>query len=268
MKRALCPIFIFCALNLAGVTCAIADTEVLPSKAVGAGLFLSHDNEGFNTQRVALEYLPRYENADSRTGMRYVTHRYQQADWSRNGQQLTLLHRNNDPATAHGWQLDAGLFIQGGHNLLTLDGGVRHALAEHTGLELFISRDWVETAQALDHGVHFTLAGVSLEQSLGANVTLVGVGARQEFSDGNTRNHGRLKLIFQPYLERGLTLQARYRAYNSSHDNVAGMYFNPGEYNESMLALGWRKKMPGWNVNLSAGAGQQKIDDGPYTAFQ
>ncbi|MDO8412383.1 MAG: hypothetical protein Q7S51_01190 [Gallionellaceae bacterium] len=263
MKYTHCRILIGLSLCLTH-TIAIADPMDTPfSKAAGAELFVSNDNENFSTQRLALEYLPRYHSADALTGVRYTSHWYQQNNWSLNGQQLTFLQRYIDPATANGWQLNAGLFQQGGHDLLTLDGNYRKALAEHTGLELFVNRDWVETAAALDNGVHFTLAGVALDQGLGTHVTLVGLGARQNFSDGNARNHGRLKLILQPNLDSGLTLQARYRAYDSTSDNVGGVYFNPGHYTETMLALGWRKKIQGWNLNLTTGIGQQKIADDP-----
>ncbi len=265
MRHARFLTLIFLMLNPAGITIAVANNDALSSQAAGTSLFLSHDNEGFNTQRLAFEYMPLYKNADERTGFRYTTHSYQQDSWSRSGQQLAILHRNTDPSAANGWQLDAGLFIQGGNNLLTLDGGYRQSLAKHTGLEIFVNRDWVETARALDNGIHFNFAGMSLEHSLGTQITLIGLAARQEFSDGNTRNHGRLKLIWQPYFDSGLTLQARYRTYTSSSNDVAGMYFNPGDYSESMLAAGWRKKMQGWNANIIAGTGQQKIDDGPHT---
>ena len=253
-------------LGLARITASATSMDAQFSAAIGAGLSLSHDNEGFSTQRISIEYFPRYQNADLLTGLRATTHSYGQNNWSRSGQQLTFFHRNIDPATANGWQLEAGLFGQGGHTLLTLDGSYRKALAERTGLELFVNRDWVETAKALDNGVHFTFAGVALEQGLGERMTVVGVAGRQEFSDGNNRNHGRLKLIFQPDPDSGLTFQVRYRAYTSSSDNVGGFYFNPENYNEAMLALGWRKKIPGWNLSLTGGIGQQKVADGPYTA--
>ena len=88
----------------------------------------------------------------------------------------------------------------------------------------------------------------------------------QNFSDSNARNHRRLKLIFQPNLDSGLTLQARYRAYNSTSEDVGGAYFNPEQYTEKMLALGWRKKIEGWSLNLTTGIGQQKIADDPNSA--
>lgn len=254
------------ALCLTPVTCMAAIDEDSVRQGAGAALYLSKDNEGFVTQRAAIEYLPKYKHADSLTGFRYTTHHFEQNDWSRSGQQISILHRETDPATANGWQAEGGFFRQGQHDLFTADANYRRMLAERTGLELFLSRDWVETANALDKGIHFTFSGIALEQGLGAHVTVVGIGGRQNFSDGNARNHRRLKLIVQPDLDLGLTLQARYRAYDSSSENVGRNYFNPGHYEESMLALAWRKKIQGWNASVTAGYGQQKVGDDPRTA--
>lgn len=266
MRNAINRLLTCLALLLVSTAVIAADDDTRPGNAVGARGFLSTDSEGFDTRRVALEYFPRYQNANSFSGMRYTTHSYQQNSWSRIGQQLALVHRNVDPATANGWNLDAGWFQQEGRGLFALEGNYHRALAAHTGLDLFINRDWLETPPALDKGVHFTLAGAALEQGLGAHVTLVGFAARQDFSDGNARNHGRFKFIYQPDLDSGLTLQARYRRYNSTSSDVGGAYFNPEDYDETMLALGWRKKIQGWNLNFTGGLGKQKVDSDPYAS--
>ncbi len=241
-----------------------AETEIR-NQGVGAAFVLAQDNEGFSTQRLALEYLPAFEHGDALTGVRYTAHRFEQDDWVRNGKQLSFMHRSLDPATANGWQLEAGVSRQGGRDLLSLDGNYHAALGARTGLELFVNRDWVETRTALDKGVSFTFVGATLEQGLGPHVTLVGLAGYQDFSDGNHRHHGRVKLIVQPDLDLGLTLQARYRMYTSSSDDVGGAYFNPGRYDEAMLALGWRHRIQGWTGSLTAGAGQQRVADAPQT---
>src|SRR5262249_54652506 len=166
--RAACA---FLLLALAGAA-AFAAGDDASSSGAGAALYVSKDNENFYTQRVAAEYLPAFRHGDSLTGVRYTEHYYEQNDWSRHGEQVTLVHRDIDPATANGWQLDAGAFQQGGHAMLTLDGNFRKPLASSTALELFVDREWVETAPALDRGVHFTFAGGGLEQGLGAHVTV------------------------------------------------------------------------------------------------
>ncbi|HJU49365.1 MAG TPA: hypothetical protein VJ575_01310, partial [Pseudogulbenkiania sp.] len=133
------------------------------------------------------------------------------------------------------------------------------------GLELFLNRDWVETQASLDRGVHFNFWGASLDQGLGDHLTLVALAGQQDFSDDNQRTHGRLKLIYQPWLDLGLTLQARYRLYHSSRNDVGGDYFNPSNYEESMFAVGWRKRVQGWTTSLTAGIGRQQINDDPHS---
>lgn len=253
------------ALCVASAFAQAAANEEKMTQGVGAAFFFSRDNESFDTQRLALEYLPQYTHAEFLTGVRYTDHHYEQDAWSRSGKQLSFLQRQIDPATANGWQLEAGIFHQGRHDLLTVDANYRTALAERTSVELFLNRDWVETAAALDNGVHFTFGGVAIDQALSPSVTLVGLAGLQSFSDGNSRNHGRIKLIYQPDPDLGLTLQARYRIYTSSSDDVGGAYFNPDHYDEAMLALGWRQKVNGWMARLTAGVGQQKVASDPRT---
>lgn len=253
------------ALCAAGASAQAADNDEKMTQGAGPAFFFARDNENFNTQRVALEYLPKYTRAELLTGVRYTEHRYDQNAWSRNGQQLSFLQRQIDPATANGWQLEAGIFHQGRHDLLTVEANYRTALAERTSLEMFVNRDWVETAAALDRGVHFTFGGVTVDQVVSPRVTLVGLAGIQSFSDGNSRNHGRVKLIFQPDPDLGLTLQGRYRVYTSSSDDVGGAYFNPSRYDEAMLAAGWRQRVRGWMLGMTAGVGQQKVASDPRT---
>ena len=87
----------------------------------------------------------------------------------------------------------------------------------------------------------------------------------QEFSDGNERTHGRLRLIWQPSLDIGLTLQWRYRGYDSSASETRRAYFSPERYRESMMLAGWRKRYKGWTGTLLAGAGRQHINDDAAT---
>jgi hypothetical protein len=234
-------------------------------QGVGALADFSADSESFNIRRVGVEMLPNFSHADFLGGVKYTDHHYEQNNWSRDGRQLSLLYRQIDTATANGLQLEAGVFSQGAHDLLTADANYRTPLAASTALEVFVNREWVETSAALDKGVSFTFGGFAIDHVLDRHFTLVGVAGLQNFSDDNFRNHGRVKLIYQPDPDLGLTLQLRYRAYTSSSSDVGGAYFNPGQYDETMLALGWRQRVSGWVANLTAGAGQQKVASDPYT---
>ncbi len=248
---------LLCCLNSA---CAQEEKAAEKSaQGAGTGFFFANDSEGFTTRRLTLEYLPKYRHAQWLSGLRYTKHHFAQDAWSRNGQQLSFLHRQIDPVTTSGWQWEAGIFHQGRHDLLSLAASYRAILGEHTSVELFLNRDWVETAAALDNGVHFNFGGLALDQQLSPRLSLTGLAGLQRFSDGNVRKHGRIRLSFQPDPDLGLTLQARFRVTISSHDQVAGAYFNPGRYQETMLAVGWRNKLDGWLSNVTAGIGRQKV---------
>ncbi|KWR90734.1 hypothetical protein [Cupriavidus sp. IDO] len=260
--------FLCAVLGSLGAKTAVAEETAAAEEKVldqGAGpeFLATNDSEGFRARRLSVEYFPRMQHADHLFGLRASDYRYSQGDWARHGQKLSVLGRQLDPATLNGWTMDGGVFTQGGHTLLTLDGGYRLSLAKRTSVEVFINRDWVETRTSLDRGISYTFAGVAVDQGIGPHVTLVGVAGQQYFSDGNRRDHGRLRLIYQPSLDLGLTLQARFRAYHSSHDDVQGAYFNPEHYSESMLAIGWRQRYKGWMGSLVAGLGREKIDNAP-----
>lgn len=238
----------------------------------GAGVtgFVANDSEGFATRRVSLGYLPAYSSRDMHTGVRVAGVHFAQDDWQRDARQISVVHRDLDPATTDGLQVEAGYSRQGGHGLFTLDAGYRKALAEKTSVEVFLNRDWVETRRALDDGVSFTFAGAALEQGIGQHVTVVGLAGYQDFSDGNHRSHARLRLIVQPSLDLGLTLQARLRTWRGadagSGSTTARTYFNPTRYDEAMLALGYRKRFAGHMASVTAGLGRQRVGDAARTA--
>ena len=251
------------SLSTASLANGLDKDQTSSERAAGTEFFLSDDSEGFQTHKLSAEFLPQYEDADHYLGVRGSAYQYRADDWKRDGQKVSFIGRDIESATANGWTLEAGLFEQGDHTLLTFDGSYRTALAEKTAVELFANRDWVETQPALDAGTNFTFVGAALDQGLGEHVTLVGLAGTQFFSDDNRRDHGRLRLIYQPSLDLGLTLQARYRMYRSSEEDVGREYFNPEDYQESMLALGWRQRFAGWSAGLTAGLGREKINQDP-----
>lgn len=251
------------SLSTASLANGLNEDQTASERAAGTEFFLSDDSEGFQTRKLSAEFLPQYEDADHYLGVRGSAYQYRADDWKRDGQKVSFIGRDIESATANGWTLEAGLFEQGDHTLLTFDGSYRTALAEKTAVELFADRDWVETQPALDAGTNFTFVGAALDQGLGEHVTLVGLAGTQFFSDDNRRDHGRLRLIYQPSLDLGLTLQARYRMYRSSEEDVGKEYFNSEDYQESMLALGWRQRFAGWSAGLTAGFGREKINQDP-----
>lgn len=254
---------ILLSIALCHTATAATDPPVQPY-GIGGYLFTSHDSEDFDTHALALQYLPKFKNGNDLTGMRFIFRDYKQNDWHRELQQVSFIAHNIDPATANGWQLETGISSQGNQGTVTVDGGYHLPLAAKTGLDLFINSDWVETSTALDRGITFTFVGASMDQGIGDHWTVIGMTGLQTFSDGNNREHYRAKLIFQPLPDAGLTLQLHYRTTHSSSLDVGGAYFNPTNYNETMLALGWRKRILGrMTFKATAGTGLQHVDNGP-----
>jgi hypothetical protein len=228
--------------------------------AFGPEFFLTSDSDSFQSRRVSVEFFPAFENADRYLGFRLGDYQYKQGNWQRAGKKVSFLARSVETKTTDGGAIEVGAFQQGGHTLLTLDGSYRLSPTKSTAVEFLVTRDWVETPKSLDRGIDFSFVGVAVDQGLGSHVTLVGLAAQQYFSDGNRRDHGRLRLIYQPSLDLGLTLQARYRTYRSSHEDVDRAYFNPKNYSEAMLAVGWRQRFQGWTLAVTAGLGTETIN--------
>lgn len=236
---------------------ALAD---LPDLAGGPGVFFSRDSEGFAVDRYHLFAMPSYRSGSELTGARISHHRYSQNGWREEGEQAALVHRRGHPGDPESLQLEAGIFRQGGHQMLSLEGNYGRQIADRTRVEVFGSRDWVETAPALQRGVHFTFLGAALEQGVGEHVTLVGLAGSQAFSDDNRRDHLRLRAIYQPFLDSGLTLQIRHSFFHSTRQDVDGAYFNPENYRRTLFGVGYRQRLQGWVGMLTLGSGPQKID--------
>lgn len=251
---------------LAGSMAAhVSAAELNSSKAAGGTLYFSSDSEKFTSRRTGADFMTNFSHLDGKTGMRYTDYYFEQNNWSRRGQQLNVMHANIDKVTRDGWMIDAGLFRQNAHDLVTLDSSYRKTLRPEVAVELFAARNFIETATALNNGSYFNFAGASADFIVTPNITVVGLLGQQSFSDGNRRNHARTRLIYQPYLDLGLTLQARYRYFDSSKSDVGGAYFNPGRYDETMLAFGWRQRTGNWRTSLTAGIGSQHINNDPHS---
>jgi len=251
-----------CCVALAG-PCQAQDVEKGAARsdmAFGTEAFVTNDSDHFQSRRVSAEFFPAFENADRYLGIRLGEYNYQQDSWRRNGKKLSFLARSVETRTADGGNMEVGVFEQGGHTLLTLDGSYRITPAKRTAVEFIVNRDWVETPKSLDRGIDFSIVGVAVDQGLGEHVTLVGLLGQQYFSDGNRRDLGRFRVIYQPSLDLGLTLQLRYRTYRSTHEDVDRAYFNPKSYSESMFAVGWRQRFNGWTASVTAGLGNEKIN--------
>ena len=243
-------------------------TSVMPSSAsaeglrpaAGGGFYDSVDSEGFSSRRLSADGVGLYRHLDDKVGIRYTDYAFAKQGWSRSGQQLRLFANQFDRKTLEGWSVESGLFRAANQDLWTLDASWRKSLAAGRSVELFLNRDFVETATAIENGVSYDFAGASVDYQWAPQWTTVGLAGVQNFSDGNQRRHLRGRLIYQPWLDLGLTTQLRYRWFDSSQRDVGRAYFNPSGYDEWMLAVGWRKRVNDWRTALTAGLGRQRIE--------
>lgn len=251
-------------MNIVALTVALSASLMTSAVAAepwagGAGYWQSTDSEGFGSRRLSVEALTDYEHLDRRTGIRYIDHQFSQNEWQRRGQQLRWVARRTDRKTADGWNAELGWLQQSTHQLLTVDSNYRHTFTGGAALEVFANRDVVETRSALTQGLYFNFAGGALDVPVNPHLTLVGLAGYQLFSDDNQRRHVRGRVIWQPSLDLGLTLQLRHRWFDNSRLDVGRAYFNPQQYQEQMLALGWRQRTGDWRHALTAGIGSQQI---------
>ena len=251
------------AIALASALPALSAAEGL--RAAGGGLYYSTDSEGFSSRRLSADGMVQFRHLDNKLGVRYTDYEFSKPGWSRGGQQLRLVANQFDRNTLEGWSVESGRFQAANRDLWTLDATWRKSLAPGRSYELFVNRDFVETATAIDNGVSYDFAGASVDYQWLPKWTTVGLAGIQNFSDGNQRRHLRGRLIFQPMLDVGLTTQLRYRWYDSSKTDVGGAYFNPPNYEEMMLAIGWRQRVNDWRTALTAGLGRQRIDHASAT---
>lgn len=230
--------------------------------------YFSSDSEGFSTYKYKAGYLPLYVHGEKHTGITYQHNYFTQGGWNSTGEQYTLLTKAINPRTALGYNLNVGYNTQNGHQLMTTDSNYGFRVTDSTKAEVILNRDRVETQNALNNGIYYTLGGVSVEQQVLERLTAILMGANMYFSDTNTRPIARAKLIYDLVPEYGLTAQLRYRQYRNTNINVPNNYFNPSTYNETMIAFGARKRIAGWMLSGTAGVGRQTVNQDPSTTTQ
>ncbi len=236
----------------------------------GAGLLapavlVSQDSEGFSVRKTGAGLAPLYAHGGDHTLLKVARHHYAMAGWSADSTQFSVARTALDTRSGLGYQASLGLNARGSHQLLTADLDASHAWGEGTQGGLFLSRDWVETRNALTQGVYQTFYGGSLEQRLAPGWVGIGLLGQQHFSDGNLRQHVRLRLIHDLLPELGVNAQYRHRHFWNSQSG-SGNYFSPQVYAEDMLALGWRRRLQGWMLAGTLGVGQQRVASEAATA--
>lgn len=241
-----------------------------PSKtAIGVPVsFLSTDSEGFESYKVGAQLLPLYQHGDHYSGISYQFNKYTQNGWAKEGNQVGLTSKVINPKTALGYIANLNINTIGGHTLLTTDSYLGIQATPSTRAEVMLSREWVETQNALNNGIYYTLGAVSVEQRLADRLSGVLMAGNMYFSDTNTRPFWRANLIYDVLPDDGVNLQLRYRQYRDTNTNVTNNYFNPNQYREILFAVGFRRMVEGWRLAGTAGLGSQTVNSDGSTGTQ
>ncbi len=253
-------------LALASITaCAQAPTP--PEAPANRGMavsvpdvFVSSDSEGLITRKVGIGLYPGYAHGERYTGLQVQRTHYSQSDWRAQSEALSLVHRAVNPRNALGYQVKVGIDQLDSRQLLTLDSSYHLALNDTTTAEFLVHRERVETPSALGEGLSMTSGGAGLWHQVNDRLNAGGILQMMRFSDGNTRTQLRLRGVYDLLPEHGLTAQLRYRGYRASDTQVPRRYFNPGEFEEMMAAVGLRRQIAGWVVRGTLGLGRQRVD--------
>lgn len=246
-----------------------AEEESNNKKALSApNVYIASDSEGFSTYKYSAGFLPLYEHGEKYTGLSYQHNYFTQTGWDSSAEVYTLLTKAINPQTGLGYNLNVGYNLQNGYKLLTTDSNYSFRVTDSTKAEVLISRDRVETQSSLANGIYYTFGGVSVEQQIIERLTAIAMIGNMYFSDTNIRPTVRAKLIYDLIPEHGLTAQLRYRQYRDTNTNVVNNYFNPSDYNETMIAFGARTRIAGWVLSGTAGVGRQTVNQDPSTTTQ
>jgi hypothetical protein len=239
---------------------ALAATAHAQSPAVLGDVEVAGDTDGFHATRLRTGVLEPYRSAFDHVGVAVQTTRYSQDDWHRQAAGIVGVWRDQDPSTLAGIDALAGFTRVAGHTRAIGDVTVSLRPATDTGVEFIGAGDVVATRKAIERGVAYGFVGTSVEHTFGERLTVIGLAAYQPFTDGNERVHWRARLIYVVAPEYGVNVQARWRQYESSRHDVDGAYFNPDRYRQWQGAIAVRRRIAGWIVGGSFGAGRETIN--------
>ncbi len=164
------------------------------------------------------------------------------------------------------WSFDARLEQLQGDDWDPLLGAANVSARPHPDwyLELFEERELVDTVRAIRERVKVDTYGLSADYSLTPSLVLVGALLAQDFSDGNRREGGIVRLVYYPEKPEWLHLQLKGRILDASRPSDT--YFSPERLQEYFLLAGIATPFADddWIVRLLAGPGLQIIE--PFDA--
>jgi hypothetical protein len=233
-----------------------------PAWAVAPAWSQSSDSDGLTIRKAFAAALPSYTNGLKWQGVEWQEQRYQQNGNSLSGHGVNYSAQDLDALTGMGYSLKVG--INQGPEKTTAIGEWNYNRAYNAQLHwgVFASRDWVESMNALQQGIHYDLVGGYVDYQVHPRVTVVGSLAQTHFSDGQDRQQQRARAVWDAWPDQGITLQWAYKHQLGDLNGAAtGNYFNPDRLNESMGLIGWRRRYEGWQWYARLGEGRQTVNN-------
>jgi hypothetical protein len=244
------------ALLLVGANAALAQQE--SSRFAGStGFDASSDSEGFRTYRARVGGAYAYDNPWSYAGVAVQSSRYSQDGFRQDVPGVLGIYRDQRRDTLAGVDVQAGVVRVSGHLRPIGDASWRLAPSTTTAVDFLAAADLVESPEAIRRGIGYSFVAAGVEQQLNDRFTVTGLAGYQPFTDGNARTHLRARLIWLAVPEQGVTLQLRYRQYDTRDLDVEGAYFNPERYRQWLAVAAVRKRYAGWTFSGALGAGQE-----------
>ena len=122
----------------------------------------------------------------------------------------------------------------------------------------------IVTPVTLEKGLFYDTFSVGTSVRTADHWMLVPIYFHQEFSDGNQRNGGRIRIILTPFdiphSTSAVGAEFEARAYRSTQPSV-GTYFNPQRYHQEQIGLiGVHQFAPGWRIRWTAGGGSETVN--------
>lgn len=237
-----------------------------PAWAVAPAWSQSSDSDGLNIHKAFAAALPRYTNGLKWQGVEWQEQRYEQNGNALSGHGVNYTAQDLDALTGLGYTLKVG--VNQGPEKTTPIGEWNYNQAYNQQLHwgVFASRDWVESLNALQRGIHYDLVGGNVDYQVHPRVTVVGSLAQTRFSDGQDRQQQRARAVWDAWPDQGITLQWAYKhQLGDTNGATSGNYFNPDHLNESMGIIGWRRRFEGWQWYARLGEGRQSVNNDSHT---
>lgn len=234
--------------------------------AVAPAWSQSSDSDGLNIRKAFTAALPDFTSSLQWQGVEWQEQRYQQNGNTLSGHGVNYTAQHIDALTGLGNSLKIG--VNQSHQKTTVIGDWNYSRAYNKQLNwgIFASRDWVESMGALQQGIHYDMAGASVDYQPHPRLTLVGSLAQTHFSDGKDRQQQRARAIWDMWPDQGVTLQWAYKHQLGDSNGVTTRhYFNPDRLDESMGIIGWRRRYEGWQWYARLGEGRQQVDNDGHT---